>query len=112
MQCYSTLSPFPCVQCGLCCQRVNRSSETHFLDRGDGTCKHYDATSKGCSIYEDRPDICRVDLQFTRNYAHLYTWDEFIELNLTVCRELIAEEEQSSKRHLTKKVMQLISYHN
>ncbi|AUU89532.1 zinc/iron-chelating domain-containing protein [Enterobacteriaceae bacterium ENNIH3] len=93
MTCDNNLSPFPCVQCGMCCQRVNLAEETRFLDQGDGTCRHYDTSNKSCSIYHDRPDICRVDLQFEQHYCHFYTWDEFVELNLTVCRQLIAEEE-------------------
>lgn len=93
MVCDSNLSPFPCVQCGICCQRVNLAEETRFLDQGDGVCRHYDSVNKRCSIYHNRPDICRVDLQFEQHYIRLYTWDEFVELNLTVCRQLIAEEE-------------------
>ncbi|WP_233968507.1 YkgJ family cysteine cluster protein [Pectobacterium polaris] len=82
------LSVFPCTQCGLCCQRVNVAQETRYLDRGDGTCKHYDITSKGCRIYHERPDICRVDVQYRLNYARFYSWEEFVALNLTVCRQL------------------------
>lgn len=100
MSCYSNLSPFPCVQCGLCCQRVSLAEETRSLDRGDGTCLHYDAASKGCSIYNDRPDICRVDLQFERHYSQLYTWEGFVELNLAVCHQLIAEEEWKQYRDI------------
>ena len=83
---------FPCLQCGLCCQRVNLAEETRSLDRGDGTCRNYDAASKGCSIYDKRPDICRVNLQFELNYAHLYSWDEFVILNLVVCQQLMDVE--------------------
>jgi len=79
---------FSCNQCGLCCQHVNYAVETHFIDRGDGTCKHYDPTSKGCSIYAERPDICRVDRSYELHYQHLYTWDDYVELNLKVCVEL------------------------
>lgn len=94
MYCDKKLSPFPCVQCGLCCQHVNLAEETRFLDRGDGTCRHYNAVSKGCNIYDRRPDICRVDLQFQLNYARLYTWEEFVALNLAVCHRLIEEEQK------------------
>ncbi|OAI88494.1 MULTISPECIES: YkgJ family cysteine cluster protein [Pseudomonas] len=87
MPCQIT-SPFPCTQCGLCCQHVDMADETRFLDRGDGTCRHYDANSKGCGIYQDRPDICRVDLQFTERYARDYSWDEFVRLNLEICSYL------------------------
>ncbi len=92
MHCNDNLFSFPCVKCGLCCQRVNLAEETFFLDRGDGTCQYYNAASKGCSIYDDRPDICRVDLQFQLNYTQLYTWEEFVVLNLTVCQRLIDDE--------------------
>ncbi|PWC18958.1 YkgJ family cysteine cluster protein [Brenneria corticis] len=86
--CNENASPFPCTQCGLCCQRVNLAQKTRYLDRGDGTCRHYDAASKGCSIYHERPDICRVDLQYRLNYARFYSWEAFVALNLTVCRQL------------------------
>lgn len=82
------LHKFPCTQCGLCCQNVHLSDETRFLDRGNGTCKHYDAGSKACSIYAERPNICRVDRMYLLRYSRLYTWDEFIDLNLRVCAHL------------------------
>lgn len=88
------LSAFPCTQCGLCCQHVHLAAETQFLDRGDGTCRHYDATSKGCTIYAERPDICRVDRQYAVRYAQQYTWDEYVTLNQQVCVILQAKEEQ------------------
>jgi len=79
---------FPCTQCGLCCQRVYHVGETRFLDRGDGTCRHYDAAAKACSIYDERPDVCRVDRMYSLRYARLHTWDEFVALNLRVCTQL------------------------
>ncbi|MFJ5485390.1 YkgJ family cysteine cluster protein [Pectobacterium actinidiae] len=88
MMTYCNENAFPCSQCGLCCQRVNLAQETRYLDRGDGTCRHYDAASKECRIYHQRPDICRVDLQYQLNYIHLYSWEEFVALNLSVCRQL------------------------
>ena len=84
----SARAPFPCTQCGLCCQHVYLAEETQFLDRGDGTCRHYDMAGKSCAIYEERPDICRVDRMYALRYAHKYTWDEFIALNLQVCISL------------------------
>ena len=84
----SLMKPFPCTQCGLCCQRVNLADETRFLDRGDGTCRHYDVVNKSCTIYDERPAICRVDQMYALRYAHQYTWDEFVALNLQVCANL------------------------
>lgn len=82
------MSHFPCSQCGLCCQHVHLAEETRFLDRGDGTCRHYDTASRGCSIYAERPDICRVDRQYEVNYAQQYTWEDFVTLNLQACELL------------------------
>ena len=82
------MTPFPCTHCGLCCQYVYLSEETRFLDRGDGTCRHYEDESRGCSIYAERPDICHVDRQYTQRYAQLYTWDEYVAANLAVCSAL------------------------
>lgn len=87
---------FSCTQCGLCCQHVNFAVETQFLDRGDGVCKHYDLETKNCLIYEVRPDICRVDKSYDDIYKDLYTWDEYVELNLKVCRELQERDRFSS----------------
>ncbi len=79
---------FPCSKCGLCCQHVNLAAETRFLDRGDGVCSHYNASGKSCTIYSQRPPVCRVDLHYDTHYVHLYNWDEFVEMNLKVCAAL------------------------
>ncbi|MGD9585419.1 MAG: YkgJ family cysteine cluster protein [Brachymonas sp.] len=86
---------FPCSQCGLCCQQVYRSNLTIHLDRGDGTCRHFDANSKSCIIYDQRPDICRVDQQFIAHYSSQYSWDEFIYLNMQVCKQLTHDAKDS-----------------
>ncbi len=89
---------FPCTQCGLCCQHVHLSDETRFLDRGDGMCRNYDEAGKACSIYSERPDICRVDRMHAMHYAHLHTWDEFVALNLRVCAHLELSKLRDSQR--------------
>lgn len=88
---------FPCTKCGLCCQHVDRSQETVFLDRGDGTCKHFDACTNTCSIYEVRPDICRVDKQFVLRYSSQLTWENFVYLNVQVCEKLAKEAIESNR---------------
>lgn len=88
---------FPCTQCGLCCQHVYLAEETRFLDRGDGTCRHYDSANKGCSIYVQRPDICRVDRQYALRYTKQYTWNEFVALNLQACELLQAQQKETSE---------------
>ncbi|MBA0431076.1 YkgJ family cysteine cluster protein [Stenotrophomonas maltophilia] len=84
-------APFPCSGCGLCCQQVHVAEQTRYLDRGDGVCRHYCEEQRRCGIYEDRPDICRVDLQFQRHYAATVSWDAFVEINVQACRFLQAQ---------------------
>lgn len=82
---------FPCNQCGLCCQKVSLAPEIRYLDRGDGKCINFDESSNLCKIYDERPDICRIDVQYEKNYSQLFSWDQFIELNYSVCKILQAE---------------------
>lgn len=85
---------FPCERCGACCRNVDKAQETHSLDRGDGVCRHYDDQLKLCSIYESRPEICRVDYQFVTNYRTLMDWPTFVKLNLDACNRLQQQDEQ------------------
>lgn len=79
---------FPCTRCGACCRNVHLAKETKFLDRGDGCCTHFDGGTNLCRIYQDRPDICRVDVQFQQNYSQKMSWDMFCALNLEACKQL------------------------
>lgn len=81
-------SQFPCDKCGLCCKRVSVAEETVFLDRGDGVCKHHDEESKLCSIYESRPEVCRVNEYYTKHYSKRISWDNFVQENLAICDNL------------------------
>ncbi len=60
--------------CGACCRLApeERSEALSVLDDDqlkqylemvghDGWCRHYDKQSRTCSIYENRPDFCKVD---------------------------------------------------
>jgi len=48
------------------------------LDRGDGACKHLTEDNL-CSIYEDRPDFCRLNPK--RPAAEQEKWCKLIEAN-------------------------------
>lgn len=79
---------FPCNSCGLCCQNISHIEELKYFDSGDGICKYFDKKNKTCNIYETRPDICRVDLMFEKEYFKYYNKKEFYELNTQVCNKL------------------------
>ncbi|MGL5673607.1 MAG: YkgJ family cysteine cluster protein [Plesiomonas shigelloides] len=82
------LAPFPCTACGQCCRRVNKNTLTVFLDRGDGVCRHFNEQNHLCSIYSERPLVCRVEDYYRVHLAELISWDNFVKINVDICREL------------------------
>ena len=54
---------FPCKACGECCRHVIAP-----LDRGDGVCRHYDADTRLCTVYDARPLACNVDRMFDERF--------------------------------------------
>ncbi|MFV5467750.1 YkgJ family cysteine cluster protein [Acinetobacter towneri] len=87
--------PFSCYQCGACCRHVNFSNLTKYLDRGDGVCRYHDAQSNLCTIYENRPEICRIDKYYEKHFKSKMLWNDFVELNLIACKQLNDMEENS-----------------
>lgn len=79
---------FPCNRCGICCRNVHLSKETAFLNRSDGVCINFDELTHLCKIYENRPLVCRIREYYLENLSNIYTWDEFILINLSVCHSL------------------------
>ena len=50
---------FRCNKCGECCRNLQGISIYADLDRGDGICKYLKGNL--CSIYNERPLLCRID---------------------------------------------------
>lgn len=86
--------PFPCTACGLCCRRVHLSAETAFLNRGDGVCRHFDEQTNLCSIYAQRPLVCRVEDYYRAHFSTQFNWDEFVRMNVAVC-EMFQQEDKN-----------------
>ncbi len=82
----ATAESFPCSRCGECCRHINLILQLAHFDRGDGVCIHL--RENLCSIYVDRPEICRVDKMFTKFFSEKYSRETFYKLNLGVCLEL------------------------
>nr|WP_089418294.1 YkgJ family cysteine cluster protein [Vitreoscilla filiformis] len=80
--------PFPCTRCGACCRSVHLSPLTKWLDKGDGVCIHFEEKTALCSIYEDRPEICRIDLHYEKNYKGVISWLDFCHINEQCCEKL------------------------
>lgn len=80
--------PFPCNGCGSCCRLVANISETAWLDRGDSVCKYLDEQSNRCTIYSNRPLVCRVEDYYLAHLSSRIAWDDFVKVNLEVCEKL------------------------
>jgi Uncharacterised protein family (UPF0153). len=61
------------------------------LDRGDGTCKYLEGNL--CSIYEERPLLCRVDDCYELFFKDSISVEEYYKLNMDVCKKLKDMEE-------------------
>lgn len=77
---------FKCSGCGACCMVA---ASVGLPDRGDGACVYLTEDNQ-CSIYEDRPLICRVDDLF-EHIDHGLTREEWNESNTKSCHNLIDE---------------------
>tara|TARA_Y100001963_G_C6537296_1_gene333843 strand:+ start:198 stop:539 length:342 start_codon:yes stop_codon:yes gene_type:complete len=56
---------FLCSGCGACCMNVIGSNLPH---DENGVCDHLDRKTKKCSIYETRPEECRVDRLYEKHF--------------------------------------------
>jgi len=79
---------FPCSGCGLCCQNISKIENLKKFDLGNGVCKHYDFITRGCKIYQNRPNICNIEKMYNLVYFKLYSKQEFYKLNADVCNKL------------------------
>ncbi|UVW30693.1 YkgJ family cysteine cluster protein [Massilia sp. H6] len=84
---------FPCNNCGACCRSVELMPQTAGLNRGDGTCRHYNDTQGRCGIYAQRPDVCNVEKTFDELFQSRMTWPIYVALNLQACTTLSARLE-------------------
>lgn len=82
------MEEFPCARCGQCCRNVNQHEWYHHLDRGDGVCHLLSEESGLCTIYEKRPNICRIDGMYEKFFVADMSRGRFYTETLTACRKL------------------------
>lgn len=76
---------FQCNKCG-CCRNLNKSILYAGLDRGDGVCKYLDGNL--CSIYEERPILCRIDECYELYFKQIIDKKKYYNLNKEMCENL------------------------
>jgi Fe-S-cluster containining protein len=77
---------FHCDKCGLCCKAIGGNPLFAELDRGDGVCKYLNENL--CTIYDNRPLLCRVDDTYNLFFKDYMTLEEFYNENYNICRTL------------------------
>lgn len=82
---------FKCDRCGCCCRNLDKNNIYASLNRGDGTCIYL--KGKDCSIYENRPLLCRVDECYDLYFSNVMTKEEYYRVNKKMCEELRKMEE-------------------
>ena len=79
---------FHCDCCGLCCMNIDKSDLYSDLNRGDGICKYFDEQTHLCSIYDERPEKCNIDIANERLFKGVVTKEEYYKQNYLACKEL------------------------
>ena len=82
---------FECDSCGLCCMNIYKSEIYSELDRGDGVCEYLSGNL--CSIYENRPLLCRIDECYELFFKDTMSLEEYYRLNIEECEKLKKCEE-------------------
>lgn len=101
------MTPFPCRGCGACCLHAGSVPELEALARPDGSCLLLEEDGRTCSVYENRPLICRVDeLGESLQLVDRETWrDENVRgcerLHLRVYGEPLEKEGERCEHHLS-----------
>lgn len=68
-------------------------------DRGDGACTYLEKDNRTCSVYKDRPLLCRVDELFfeLKKYEPSLNQKAWNIINTKACHELIDKLELDNK---------------
>lgn len=77
---------FNCDCCGCCCRNLDKSNYYAKLDRGDGVCKYLSGNL--CSIYNERPLLCRIDECYDIYFSKFIDRKQYYELNTIECQKL------------------------
>lgn len=91
---------FNCTGCGLCCTKIKEILESkesspvkEIIDQfpygytQDGSCEKYDKETRKCTVYEDRPLMCRVDEMY-KHWPEKMSKQEYYRRTEHVCKIL------------------------
>ena len=76
---------FPCTQCGACCKSIEGID---FLANYNENGRCNKLVDNRCSIYDDRPLLCRIDEAYEQIFSPYITKQAFYEQNALACNQL------------------------
>jgi uncharacterized protein len=80
------MDKFPCTNCGACCRSITNAEHLKDFDLGNGQCIYLEDNQ--CSIYKNRPLLCRIDEAYEKVFYQWYSKEEYYQLNAMACNEL------------------------
>ncbi|MGL5251251.1 MAG: YkgJ family cysteine cluster protein [Enterovibrio sp.] len=81
---------YPCTRCGLCCLKINRIPALANFHNGDGICVYF-RQNIGCTIYDERPLVCRIDEGYQQLFKNQFSLADFYQKNADVCNSMQLE---------------------
>ena len=82
---------FPCEKCGCCCRQVGKTFLGKSMALPDDSCKYLDKEKNLCTIYAERPIICRVDEWYETHLYKEMSREKYYRLNKEICSQLQAK---------------------
>jgi Fe-S-cluster containining protein len=88
---------FNCSGCGACCKRIglqkDKFKELNFpyAVNEKGWCEMLDENNK-CKVYDNRPEICRMDKTYDNYFSKLMTRAEYYTVNTKLCNQFMKED--------------------
>lgn len=76
---------YKCENCGECCKNWNPARYDRNIVDKNGVCKYLDINTNLCTIYDTRPDFCRIDVWYEKSLKNKMSWEEYLRLNKLGC---------------------------
>lgn len=88
---------FKCRKCGLCCRNLDKSSLYEELHNGDGVCKYLNLHTNLCTIYDNRPTLCNIELSYNLYFSDKLSLEDYYNLNYEGCENIWRENQKNKK---------------
>lgn len=79
-------------KCGECCRNLDKSPIYKELHDGDGICRFLNGNE--CSIYNERPIICRIDEGYDAFFKNEMTYEAYLRATYECCKILKQKKEE------------------